>query len=49
MTSALKIFFSIELKMGNSRSKSLLLAAPFVVLREKFTFSVLNLYYNCLN
>ena len=47
MTSALKIFFSIELKMGNSRS--LLLAAPFAVLREKFTFSVLNLYYNCLN
>ena len=49
MTSALKIFFSIELKMGNSRRKSLLLAAPFAVLREKFTFSVLNLYYNCLN
>lgn len=43
LTGVLKIIFSIELKMGNSRNKSLLSATPFAVCRELFTFSILNL------
>lgn len=43
LSGALKMIFSIELKMGNCGNKSLLSATPFAIRRELFTLSILNL------